>query len=99
MILLYKRLDDCFIWTPFMPQKLSKLNPHVRTIFPNVCYWQMLCVFCPLENESDVLLSLKLFATDVGVLEALVTDGTKAETSAEVKRLFINLGATLKILQ
>ena len=33
---------------------------------------------CPLEKESDVLLALKLFAKDVGVPEALVTDGTKA---------------------
>ena len=54
---------------------------------------------CPLEKESDVLLALKLFAKEIGVPEALVTDGAKAETSAEVKRFCINIGTTLKILE
>ena len=54
---------------------------------------------CPLEKESDVLLALKLFDKDVGVPEALVTDGTKAETSTDVERFFINIGTTLKTLE
>ena len=52
-----------------------------------------------MEKESDVLLTLKLFAKDVGLPEDLVTDGTKAETSAEVKIFCINIGTTLKILE
>ena len=44
-----------------------------------------------MEKEYDVLLALKLFAKDVGVSEALVTEGAKAETSAEVKRFCINI--------
>ena len=54
---------------------------------------------CQLENESDVLLDLKLFAKDVGVPEVLVTDDAKAITSSEVKRFFINIGTNLKILE
>ena len=38
---------------------------------------------CPLREESNDILALKLFAKDVGVPKALVADGAKAETSAE----------------
>ena len=52
-----------------------------------------------MEKEADVLLALKLFAKDVGIPEALVTDGARAETSAEIKKFCINIGTTLKILE
>ena len=55
--------------------------------------------FAQLEKESDVLLALKLFAKDIDLSEDLVTDGAKAETSAEVNRFCINIGSTLKILE
>ena len=53
----------------------------------------------PLEKTSDVLLALKLFSKEIGVPEALVTGSTKAKTSDEVKRFYIKIGATLKILE
>ena len=57
------------------------------------------CVFvCPIERESDVLLALKLFAKDVGA-PALVNDGARSETSAEVRTFCVNVGTTLKTLE
>ena len=56
------------------------------------------CVF-PLKNESDILLSLKLFAKDVRMFEDLVTDSAKTETSSEVKRFCINISTNLKTLE
>ena len=56
--------------------------------------------FClSIEKESDILFTLKLFAKDVGVPEALVAGGDKDETSVEVKILCTNIGTTLKILE
>ena len=48
----------------------------------------MLNLCFPLENEFDVLLALELFAKDIRVSESLVTDGTNAKISTEVKRFF-----------
>ena len=39
-----------------------------------------------MEKEAENFLALKLFAKDVGVPDALVTDGAIAETSAEIKK-------------
>ena len=49
------------------------------------------CV-CPLEKESDALLAMKIFSKEIGMPEALATDGSKAETSADVTRFCINIG-------
>ena len=42
---------------------------------------------------------MKLFTKNIGVPEALVTDGSTAETSVDVKTFCINIGTTLKILE
>ena len=52
-----------------------------------------------MEKESDFLLALKLFHKDIGVPDALVKDGTKAETSSKVKRFCISIRTTLKTLE
>ena len=52
-----------------------------------------------MERESDVLLEIELFDKDIGSPEALVTDSSKFETSAEVKRCCIIIVTTLEILE
>ena len=42
---------------------------------------------------------MKIFSKDIGVPEALIIDGSKAETISEVKRFCINIDITLKILE
>ena len=54
---------------------------------------------CPMEKEPNDLLALKLFAKHIGAPEDLVTDGVKAETSAEVKRFCTSIGNDMNILE
>ena len=99
-MLRYKRLDDYF----YMDEFYATRDKSIKSLRQNTCCQLFVtdngyvCV-CPLEKESDVQLVLKLFAKDVGVPEALVTDGSKDETSAEVKRFCINIGTTHKTLE
>ena len=46
-----------------------------------------------------MLLLIKLFSKDVGAPEALITYGSKAKTGEKVKRLCVNIGTNLKILE
>ena len=99
-MLRYKRLDECFFIDTFCAKKSKSLESlHQNTCCQLFVTDKSYVFVCPLEKESDVLLSFKLFAKDVGVPEALVTDCAKAETSAEVKKFCINIGTTLKILE
>ena len=54
---------------------------------------------CPLGKENDSLLAMKLFAEDIGALEALATDDSKARASSEVKIFCVDIGTDLKILE
>ena len=54
----------------------------------------------PMRKELEVLLAMKLFAKDLGVPKAIITDSSAAKTLHDVRSLFcINIGSTLKILE
>ena len=99
-MLRHKRLDEYFYMDAFFATKSKSM----KSLRQNTCFQLFVTdksyvYVCPFEKESDVLLALKLFDKDVGVPETLVTDGAKAETSAEVKIFCINIGTTLNILE
>lgn len=99
-MLRYKRLNEYFFMDTFYATKSKTL----KSLRQNTCCQLFVTdkgymFVCPMEKEADVLLALKLFAKDVGAPEALVTDGARAETSAEIKKFCINIGTTLKILE
>ena len=52
----------------------------------------------PLEKEAYASLAMKLFVKHIGVSEALMTDGSKAESSDEVKSLCVKIMTDLKKL-
>ena len=53
----------------------------------------------PMQKESEVLLAIKLFVKEIGVLEAIITNASSAKTSQAVHRFFILIGTTLKTLE
>ena len=95
-----KRLDACFYVDTFYAKKAKSM----KSILQSTCFQLFVTdkgyiYVCQLEKESDVRLEINIFTKHIGVSKALVTDGSKAKTSDDVKRFCIKIGTTLKILE
>ena len=87
-----KRLDEYFWMGTFYATKLKIL----KSLRQNT-YYELFIIdkgyrfIYSMKKQLDILSALILFTKGVGVPEALVTDSSWVETSAEVKKFCINI--------
>ena len=53
----------------------------------------------PMKRKSEVLLSIKQFAKEVGHPDSFVADMSREQTSSEVKKFCDDIGTTLRALE
>ena len=53
----------------------------------------------PMRIEFQVLQAVKQFATEIGAPDAIISDASKAQTSADTKKFCTDIGTTMRTLE
>ena len=53
----------------------------------------------PMKREVEVLKAVKQFAKEIGVPDAIISDASKAQTSADLRKFCNEIGSTFRALE
>ena len=97
-MLRYKRLSTHFFSDTFFVTKKAK-STRGNTCMQMYISDKGFVFVVPMKSKGEFIHSLKLFAKEIGVLEALVVDPSGEQTSTKVKLFCQSIGTTLRRLE
>ena len=98
-MLQYRRIEDHFFMDTLFATKNGGKSSRGNTCCQLFVTDKGFLHVVPMERKSKVYMAVKMFAKEIGVLNAIVCDMAKEQMSAELKGFLNDIGTTLHALE
>lgn len=98
-MLRYKRIHEYFFMDTFFATKRGGKSSRGHTCCQLFVSDKGFVYVVPMRQKSDVLQAVKQFAKEIGAPDAIISDSAREQKSLAVRKLCINMGTELRVLE